>query len=166
MMDHVFIKVMIHHSICYPKNNSSLRLLHPLTKLIKINPLPGLLVNKLRPLHVLRNQPLIQCGIIGNPSLLTNNVGDGLALLFEDFLDFGTRLDGEVFAFNNEGRFVKLMEGRGRGEGPFEGVGDEGYYDVLARGEGGEGSERRGGGLGGCIFLGCWIFSMMHKRVW
>lgn len=106
-----------------------------MTILIKINPLPGLLINKLGPLNILGNQSLIQSGIIGNPSLLSDNVGDGLALLFEDFLNFGTRLDGEVFTFNNEGGFLKLMEGRRRGEGPFEGVSDEGYYDVLAGGE-------------------------------
>lgn len=35
------------------------------------------------------------------------------------------------------------------GEGPFEGVGDEGDYDVFALGEGGECSGG-GGGLGCC----------------
>lgn len=55
-------------------------------------------------------------------------------MLLKNILNLGTWLDGKVFTLDNEGRFVKLMEGRGRREGPFEGVGDEGYYNVLAGG--------------------------------
>ena len=118
-----------------------------MTILIKVNPLSSLLINKFRPLHILGNQTLVQLRIIGNPSLLTDNIGDGLALRLENFLDFGTRLEAEVLAFDDEGRFFKLMEGWGGGEGPFEGVGDEGDNDVFAFSEGGKGAD--GCGLDG-----------------
>ncbi len=54
--------------------------IHSVSKLIHVNPLPSLLINKFSPLTILRNQPFIQLRIIGNPSLLTNNIGNSFTL--------------------------------------------------------------------------------------
>ncbi len=92
---------------------SLLGLINSLAKLVQVNPLPSFFIYELRPLAILGNQSLIQLRIVGHPTLLTDDVGDYLALRFENFLNLSARLKGEVLAFDNEGGFCELMEGRG-----------------------------------------------------
>jgi len=122
-------------------------LLNPLAKFIKVNPFSGLLIDEFSPFHILRNQTHVQLRIIGNPPLLTDNIGDGLSLGLENFLNLGTGFKVEMLTLDYEGRLFKLMERWGGGKSPFEGIGDEGNDDVFTFREGGEASD-------GCGFNG------------
>eukprot|EP00569_Conticribra_weissflogii_P012714 CAMPEP_0171384346 /NCGR_PEP_ID=MMETSP0879-20121228/38422_1 /TAXON_ID=67004 /ORGANISM="Thalassiosira weissflogii, Strain CCMP1336" /LENGTH=195 /DNA_ID=CAMNT_0011896617 /DNA_START=339 /DNA_END=927 /DNA_ORIENTATION=+ len=124
-------------------------LLNPLAKFIKVNPFSGLLIDEFSPFHILRNQTHVQLRIIGNPPLLTDNIGDGLSLGLENFLNLGTGFKVEMLTLDYEGRLFKLMERWGGGKSPFEGIGDEGNDDVFTFRESGEASD--GSGFNGVL---------------
>ncbi len=90
-----------------------LGLLNSLAIFVKVNPLPSLLINELRPLAILGNQSLVQFRIVGHPTLLTDDVGNRLALRFEDFLNLGTGFKSKVLAFDYERWLGKLVKRRG-----------------------------------------------------
>ena len=121
-------------------------LVHAVAILVHVHGLPGLLVDEFGPLLVLGDESLVKGGVVVDPLLLADNVGDGLALGLEDGLDLGTGLGVEVLHLNDEGRLLELMERRGTGQGPLEGIGNEGDDDILAlRHGGGEGTDTDGG---------------------
>ena len=121
-------------------------LVHAVAKLVHVHGLSGLLVDEFGPLLVLGDETLVEGGVVVDPLLLADNVGDGLALRLEDGLDLGPGLGVEVLHLDDEGGLLELMERRGTGQGPLERIGNEGDDDVVAlRHGGGEGTDTDGG---------------------
>ena len=108
-------------------------------------PSSSLLVDEFGPLLVLGDESLVKGGVVVDPLLLADNVGDGLALGLEDGLDLGTGLGVEVLHLNDEGRLLELMERRGARQGPLEGIGNKGDDDVVALRQGRKGTDTDGG---------------------
>ena len=120
-------------------------LVHAVAILVHVHGLPGLLVDEFGPLLVLGDESLVKGGVVVDPLLLADNVGDGLALGLEDGLDLGTGLGVEVLHLNDEGRLLELMERRGARQGPLEGISNKGDDDVVALRQGREGTDTDGG---------------------
>mmetsp|Transcript_20588 Transcript_20588/g.59028 ORF Transcript_20588/g.59028 Transcript_20588/m.59028 type:complete len:225 (-) Transcript_20588:75-749(-) len=117
-------------------------LVHTVAKLVHEHGLSGLLVDEFGPLLVLGDETLVKGGVVVDPLLLADDVGDGLALRLEDGLDLGPGVGVEVLHLDDEGGLLELMERRGAGQGPLERIGNEGDDDVLAlRNGGGEGAD-------------------------
>ena len=107
------------------------RLVYLVSILIKVDPLPGLLVNKLSPFVVLGDQSFVFLGIVLRPGLLTNNIRDFMSLDGQHLFTLLSRVQLKMLSFNNERWLHKLMLRWGRRESPLQSVCDQRDHNVF-----------------------------------
>ena len=117
--------------------NLSLRngLFDPVSKLVHVDPFPGLLVDEFSPFCVLGDQSFVESRVILGPGLLSDNIRDLMSLACQDFLAFHSWVEIQVLRFDDQRRLLELMQWWRRGKGEFQGVGNQRDYYILSWGQ-------------------------------
>jgi hypothetical protein len=100
---------------------------------IQCHPLTSLFIDKLCPLFILRDQSFIQGWIVQHPFLLSDNVCHFVTLCSQNFFHFHSRIDIQMIRFDDQRWFCKLMQWWRRRQNPFQRLGNQRDYHILAR---------------------------------
>ena len=108
------------------------RLVDLVSKLIQVNPIPGLLIYEFGPLIILGDQTFVLGSIIHGPSFLSDNIRNLMALHSQDLLAFLAWVQLKMLRFDDERRLLKLMQRRRRGESKLQRICDQRDHNIVA----------------------------------